>query len=594
MHDSDLVETLVCLRPNERLRFLNFLKAADGLVQQKAFDDAAAFAAYIFECLDQHENRIEKMQVWKALASDAQFDEIKLKEWSSITVMELKDTLKTVLKKRTPSSHKDLSALISILSVEERSSILTAFSEKKMKDKEVLATLVSHYCQSFNKHEAALSETAVHQKFFGDGKNIEGKIPKFRTEALKIVRQFIALETISQEMSELEEWVLLQKFFRSRACTGQYTRIRNNILRQKSGKKDFASKDFYQLFLSESLEHELQNSRNEMTNDQNLWETIQSLDEYYLVERLWFTCQLLNIDQIAPLALPPQEAWLYFDANSPHLKWFFDKPIGKLFTTSILFLTEESKVSESDYSNFIRLLRENEHNIASKLVTSFEIFAVNLGIRRMNKGQISYGKQVFGIQQKRAGTDRIYDKGLILASEYQSIVTLGLYLGEIEWVRNFLEKNKNKVEGSMLSEKYYEFCLAIFLYKTKDLLGALNILTDAEYEDLLCKMATRILEVKVLCELELSGQTKLRIDEQLDARIEAGILFFFRLHEVPANMRIMRKRFMDFMKKIIRAKENQRWKILEKIRKEIVEIDFIGERQWLLQITDQYLARAKK
>ena len=146
----------------------------------------------------------------------------------------------------------------------------------------------------------------------------------------------------------------------------------------------------------------------------------------------------------------------------------------------------------------------------------------------------------------------------------------------------------------MPSENYYQFCLARYLYKIKNLLPALNILMDAEYEDLSCKMASRILEIKVLCELELSGQTKLRIDEQLDARIEAGILFFFRLREVPSNMRIIRKRFMDFMKKIIRAKENQRWKILEKIRKEIVEIDFIAERQWLIQITDQYLARAKK
>jgi hypothetical protein len=594
MFDSDLVETLAILHPEERSRFFVFLSSANGSAQQKTYDGAAFFCTYIFKCLDQRAQGLLKTNIWQYLCPNLPFDDAQLDEWAAQAAEDLKEILKTRLNKRIPASQKDLGKLIENLSYQDRTKLLSLIAGNGSKDKAMTSRLIVFHCQITNQYEAQLSDATVYNLLYGDEYEIPGKLPKSRTDTLKIVRKFIALEAATQEMSELQEWVFLQKFFLDRSSHSQYKRIRNNILKLKAEKSGFNSKQLYQYFLSENFEYDLQNNQTELTNDQNLWETIQSLDEYYLVERLTLTCLLLNLNHMSPLALPSLGVWLHINLNSPHLKWFFDKPLGQLFLSAIQILDKESNVSEQEFINYIQLLRQNETSLPSNLITYFEIFAQNHGIRRMNKGESNYGELVFGIQEHRVLSGRIFIRGLIKADEFQSIVTLGLFLNKIEWIKDFMEKNKKRIDGTMPSENYYQFFMARYLYKTKDLLAALNILMNAEYEDLSCKMASRILEIKVLCELELSGQTKLRIDEQLDARIEAGILFFFRLREVPANIRAMQKRFMDFMKKIIRAKENRRWKILEKIRKEIVDIDFIAERQWLLQITDQYLAREKK
>ncbi|MBL7828702.1 MAG: hypothetical protein JNJ57_18855, partial [Saprospiraceae bacterium] len=258
------------------------------------------------------------------------------------------------------------------------------------------------------------------------------------------------------------------------------------------------------------------------------------------------------------------------------------------------FLTEESQISKEQYQQFIELLHETEPHLSLELVSCFEIIAINFGIRKGNRGKIEeYGEFVLALQKRRVETGRIFIEGVLMAREYQSIASFALLLKEFDWALKFIEANKYKVAGLMSSLEYYEFCLAMYKYHTGNKLEALRLLMDNEFEDLSCAISARILEIKILCTLELEGETKLKISEQLDARIEAGILFFFRLKGFPANVRTMLKRFMDTMKKIIRAKENRKWNILERIKKEVSEVDYIAERSWLLGIIDKILASKK-
>jgi hypothetical protein len=547
--------------------------------------------------LDNFDKALSVDHIQKQLEYLDGFEVEKLSDYMETAVREVRHLIKNELKKRISKLKKDLKSLLEDLSIAERKKVVGILENVKMQESLIVVTLIQHFCQALNDYETALSEAEVYKKLFGEKEAIKGKLAKSRTETLKILRRFIALETANIHMGELEELIWLQRFFLERGNTSQYLHTRNNILRRKTGQFSISSANLYQYFLSESLEHDMLNNRNEVTNDQNLWETLQSLDEYYLVERLWYTCHLLNLNQTKPLALPPQKEWLLFDIHAPHLRWFFEKPLGKLFALALQFLSDTQNEPEKDMKDlleFIQLLHENENIITKELISSFEIFAINYGLRRTNRGNLEYTEVVFDLQQRRADTSRCYTEGMIAANEFQSIAIMGLYLGKYDWVRDFIEKNKEKVLGSMPSIEYYQFCRACYLYNIKDLLQALTILSNADFDDIFCKMASRILEVKILCELQLNGNKMRNLDEELDARIDAGILFFFRLTDVPPHIRTMRKRFMEFMKKIIRAKENQRWALLEKIKKEVVEIRVIAEGRWLLKIIDQYLEQGRK
>lgn len=592
MHNSDLVETLAVLEQDERGRLLAFLQ---GQQTKDAVDYVTALTNYILECLDAYEISLDKPSVWQCLPGSGSepYSEDRL----DILIIQANEAIKAAaknLKKRTAQAKGDLNTLLLAMTSEERNLVLLDIQQSKLPTSQVNYHLAKYFCECSEGFVNSLSETKTYQKIFGPEKEVPGKLAKLRTSTLKKIRRFIALEIAGSQMSDLQELVWLQKFFNERDCISQYNRIKGNIERKKTESRKWSSSDYYQYFSSDAEDYDFQSNRNEKTNDLNLWNTIQSLDEYYLIERLWFSCQLLNQNQLAPLALPPLSEWLKINLKSPDLKWFFDKPLGKLFTLAIDLLSDESTDGKSKLLNFILFLRQLEPSFSKELINSFEVFACNHGIRRMNRGDFSFAAPVFDIQQHRVKTERIYDDGKIQSGEFQTITTLGLHFKRFDWVKEFIDKNEKKIVGVMPSNSYYEFCLAQYYYATSNLLAAIQILTNKEYDDSQCKLPARILEIKVLYELNILGTTKLKISEQLDDRIEAAIIFFFRLKDVPAQKKKMGKCFADSMKKIVRASSNRRWKLLEKLRKQIQSIDLIAERQWLLQIIDESLKKLKK
>lgn len=594
MHDSDLVQTISSLTKEERQRLIAFCESAGRKAGPKPDQDSTTLLPYVIECLDKLDDNLSADNIQLIYAHEGSFNRNALERRYLMAYREVADVVRNDLGKRIPGIRKQLKSLLQFLSIAERSKLLNALKVRSIADKETLMPLIRVMIQHLDEYENALSDESVFKHLYRDAPFHANKLAKIRTETLKSVRRFIALETVRGNMTELQELVFVQQFFRDRNFTGQYDHIRKLVLRHLQEQANVSSSDFYQYFLSDVQHHHQLIGLNESSQDQNLWNTIRSLDEYYLVERLLYTCILLNLNRLRPLALPPFESWFLFDLKSPHLKWFFDKPAGRLFAMTIEMLNNEKSFTELDYDRYVQLIRNHEQQLGDELKLSFEVFAINFGIWRANNGMTQYMQKVFDIQKHKCATGRVYYNGFIMAAEFQSIATLGLWLGEFDWVKDFIETNHDKVSGSMPSQAYYEYCYAQYLYFTKMRLEALNILMDADYEDLQCKMASRILEVKILCELDMLGETKLKIDEQLEARIEAGKLFFYRLKDVPLQMAKIRKRFMDTMGKIVAAKSALNRRALENLLTEVKQIDYIAERKWLMGVIEEYIKKSGK
>lgn len=550
-------------------------------------------AKYVYSCLDRFHSVSAPAAVWKHLEGTMDCDEETLDRLTGESFEAAKAALKT-LKKRWSSGWNSLQHLIAVVAPSDQEKMLTTLNAKADRGQPLHIRLLHYHCTCWNEYRQALSEEAVYRRFFGEEKRVEGKLAKHRSATLKRLRRFIAIEMADKQMSDLQELVWLQKFFQERSGTVLYEHIRAQVIRKKSERHEWSSHDYYTYFYSDAVEYDFQSDRNGKTNDLNLWNTIQSLDEYYLIERLWYSCHLLNQNQVAPLALPPLSQWLHIDIKSPRFKWFFDKPLGKIFTLALDLLVDDTGKDNLKLKHFLKCLRESESSFSITIINSFEIFAANYAVRCINRGDFSYGQLLFEIYENRIHSKRIYADGKILSGEYHTITILALRLKKFDWAKDFIEKNKRKIIGVMPSMQHYEFCLAQYLYAVNELFPSLQILMNSDFKDIDCKMVARILELKVLYELDAAGATRLRVAEQLDERIEAAILFFFRLKNVPPAKKLMGKRFADFMKKILRAAGNRRLKLLEKIRSQVETIDYIAERQWLLRILDELIEKLKK
>ncbi|MFN0175781.1 MAG: hypothetical protein ACKVU0_14105 [Saprospiraceae bacterium] len=436
-----------------------------------------------------------------------------------------------------------------------------------------------------------LSKSEVYRHVFPEKEIIANKLEKSMSDTLQLVRKFIAHESAGQNMTEIQQAFYLQKFYNERKLEKKFLQSRKQFAKMKSVPREWSPQDYYFQFLSESEEFVFQSDRNQKKDDLNLWSTIQALDEYYLVERLWHTCILLNQNQLAPLALPPLNEWFPFDLKSPRLRWFFEKPIGQLFLQTIDLLSNELDEDKQRLHIFINDLSRFESQIWKDHLGHFEVFACNYAIRRLNRGHTGYTEPLFQLQKRRVESGRIYLNGKIKASEFQSIVTIGLRLGEHEWVLKFIETHREKVLGSMPSDEYYQFNLADYLFHKNEYEPALKTLLMSNYEEMQYKFSSKILEIKILWEMSRRDKADERVGEFLENKVEAAIIYFFREKNLPATKKKMGKRFADTMKRIIHAEGKRDVDRLEIIQQDIAKAEYIAERQWLTKLVEDLRAR---
>ncbi len=443
-------------------------------------------------------------------------------------------------------------------------------------------------------NERSLSKSEAYVHIFPEKGLVRNKLEKSMSDTVQLVRRFVAQESAGQKMTELQQAFYLQKFYNERDLEKKFQQSRKQFGKLKSTHREWSPQDYYFQFLSESEEYVFQSDRNQKKDDLNLWNSIQALDEYYLVERLWHTCILLNQNQLAPLALPPLDEWLLIDLKSARFRWFFEKPIGQLFAQAIDLLSDESGKSGQKLTDFVKLIGDTEPFIWKTYISTFEIFACNYGIRRLNKGQTEYANPVFQLQKRRVESGRIYMDGMIKSSEFQSIVTLGLRFSEYDWVKNLLENHREKILGMMSSEEYYQYNLAQYLYYLKNYEPALKTLLTSSYEDMQYKISAKILEIKILWEMSHLNKSDERVAEFLENKVEAAIIYFFREKNLPATKKKMSKRFADTMKRIIHAEGKRDAERLKIILTDIHKAEYIAERQWLTKLVEDLIVKYKK
>ncbi len=484
--------------------------------------------------------------------------------------------------------NSDLIEVITVLTADERERLADFFGKKHIGAKAEVIRLV-HFILECLKEEksSALQRMDAYAYLFPGQVMVENKLEKTMSEALSFVRKFIGQEGAIGQINDMRQIFLLQKFYHERGLGDKCKTAYRQIIKAKEKPENWTPEEYYTHFMAEKEEMYTQSIQNHGKDDLNLRNTMVALTEYYMVEKLWLTCQILIQNQVTLLDLPPLNDLALIDMDSPNLQWFFDKPLGQLFKKTIHLLYYEEAENIKDLRDLIALLRRYENRITKQDFYLFEISACNLGIRRVNKGNFAYLEVVFQIQQERVNSGRVYgEKGQISASEFLSILTNSFRLNALNWGKEFIENHKKRIIGVMASHQYYEYALANYYFEVKKYDETRLILMTSDYDDIRCRMAARILEIKSLYELSILEGTDHRVGEYLEDRVEAGILFFFRLKDVEPRKKRMGKRFADTVKRIIHAKGNRDISRLKKIGDDIQAAELIAERQWLLGIID--------
>lgn len=264
----------------------------------------------------------------------------------------------------------------------------------------------------------------------------------------------------------------------------------------------------------------------------------------------------------------------------------FDKLIGMIededpensILQSIYFLIAKTLSDNLDDNNFNKLKELVIDSLKNFDFTAGKNLLLNLQVIctvRLNAGRREYAKESYEIS-KMLIDGQFYDndENWFRASHFRSIMKLGISLGDIEYVEQFVKNYSKRLEPNLrIPLKHFAFANIYFEKKMYN--EALNSINKSELNNTLYKIDARRLNAKIYYETDSMENLQPLLDT-----------FSHFLKNIKTADRIIINRninFIKFLKKLIKLKESKTDSYeLNKLQNAIIK-ENVSEINWLLQ-----------
>ncbi len=230
--------------------------------------------------------------------------------------------------------------------------------------------------------------------------------------------------------------------------------------------------------------------------------------------------------------------------------------------------------ADGHFQQFKALLQEHGPAFEGEELRNLYLLAVNFCIRRLNRQERSYLREVFELYQSGIALGVFLENGQLSRFTYTNIAQAGMGLGEFAWVADFLENYKRYLPAE-LREPVSSFNLARLYYETGQAAEAMRCLLRVEHDDIIHNLAAKTLLAKIYFEQEEFNA----LDSLLDS-IEA----YIRRKKV---LGYHRDNYLGFVRMLRLLHTTDPWNAAKRadIRQKIAGTKVLAERDWLTRIT---------
>jgi hypothetical protein len=328
------------------------------------------------------------------------------------------------------------------------------------------------------------------------GKGSELDLPKLRlvmSYLHKLLEQYLAVRETMSDPGFLE--IQLVRAYRKRKLYVAFERERKEVqqsLTQQPLRNAWFHDHSYWLHWET---HQVEYPQNP-TDISWLLHSGQALDVSYLSRKLQMVCLLRAHQTVYKTALEvPWEVELTHLAEHSN---YASLPSVAVYLHCYRMLKAPSE--ESHFQHFKEILFEQGAQFSAEELHGLFILAINYCVRRLNAGDTRFYREGFELYREGLARDHIMESGILSRFTFHNIVALGLHVGELEWVRYFINEFKNKLERRY-RESVFSFNLARLSYAEGKHSHVLELLQTANYRDPLHNLAAKTLLLKTYFDL---------------------------------------------------------------------------------------------
>lgn len=425
-----------------------------------------------------------------------------------------------------------------------------------------------------NPAEIELSKPNVYNILFPNQPIYRGKLEKLMSQLLRLINKFIVMEGEALAAKTVKYQLAVYKQYMERGLEEEAKQKVKTLLSQQTKVKT-TPKKLYDQFLIDQFFTQVGSFKNSRREDLNLPQTIESLDQHYLLTKLEYAIQLLATNQwIAPIDYGDLLDRL--DLSLTHVSAKLKKkPIFSLYLLAYQLLRDFQEGNAPIFKKLLDEIEQNKSHCTKEQLKALQALSRNYCIYFYHQGDdelIQLGYQLYRTHLKEG---LLYHQEKILVGTFCNLVLLGILNKDLAWVKTFIDNHKAKISGSDENQLIYDFNLAVLAFHQQSYEKALDLLA-MNFQDQYLKLASRRLEIMIYYEL----QSPIFI-----SKLEAYKIYVYRLTE-ETNLKKSKdqnRNFVDILKQIQHPKTFGNQRRIQKLLTKIKTTKNLAEKPWLLE-----------
>jgi hypothetical protein len=194
----------------------------------------------------------------------------------------------------------------------------------------------------------------------------------------------------------------------------------------------------------------------------------------------------------------------------------------------------------------------------------------------MNSGVTRYLREVFELYKVFLDKSLLQYRGVFDPFHFKNIVTIGLRLGEYDWVEKFITSVAPALADNV-RENAITFNLAQLNFYKRDYSKVIFLLSQVEYEDITYNLNSKTLLMASYFELD-------ELDA-LNSLLDTFRVYLNRNKKIPATRRKHYLNTISIVRKLARIRPGEK-KEIEKLHQEIEATQGIVSKNWILEKLD--------
>lgn len=269
------------------------------------------------------------------------------------------------------------------------------------------------------------------------------------------------------------------------------------------------------------------------TLDPNIEASSKALDRYFIVEKLKLLCAAENLKRISNIEreVAMENAVMEYIEQAGLRR----DSLVAIHLSTLDMLRNPNK--DASFRDVMELLLSRELSVRRSDLENLIIAARNFCIRKINTGEKEYFYPLFELY--KLDLKQLHDKEEITAFTYKNIVTAALILEEFDWVENFIDAFKDRVEGAS-GQAMYRYNRAKLHFALQQYKDVKRWLQFSEFPEAMLEADSRIILIKTYL---VTGD-----DEAAGSACENLLKFLKRANELAYH----KDHYVNFSRLVIR------------------------------------------